>query len=85
MRQTSSTQASEAMRVSARSIGKQGQAVPALYGGTTRDYAMMETAFHAVPYTAGFKSYGKAKLVGKMHSTIQLSAPLQLINLAGSD
>jgi len=46
---------------------------------------MMETAFHAVPYTAGFKSYGKAKLVGKMHSTIQLSAPLQLINLAGSD
>src|SRR3546814_11448371 len=32
--------------------------------------------------TAGFKSYDKAKLAGQVHSTIQLAAPLQLVNLA---
>src|SRR3546814_920571 len=61
---------------------KQGQTVPTLYGGTTRDCALMETVFHDVPHTAGFKSYDKAKLAGQVHSTIQLAAPLQLVNLA---
>src|SRR3546814_15102893 len=42
----------------------------------------METVFHDVPHTAGFKSYDKAKLAGQVHSTIQLAAPLQLVNLA---
>lgn len=61
---------------------EQGQAVPTLYGGTTRDCALMETVFHDVPHTAGFKSYDKAKLAGQVHSTIQLTVPLQLVNLA---
>lgn len=61
---------------------EQGQPIPTLYGGTTRDCALMETVFHDVPHTAGFKSFDKAKLGGQVHSTVQVAEPLQLVDLA---
>lgn len=60
----------------------QGQAIPILYGGTTLACALMETVFHDVPHTPGFKSFDKAKLAGQVHSTVQVKAPLQLVDLA---
>lgn len=59
-----------------------GRSIPTLYGGTSRDCALMETVFHDVPYAAGFKSYDKKKLLGQRHSTVELSAPLSLVDLA---
>lgn len=59
-----------------------GKAISTLYGGTSRDCAMMETIFHDVPYAAGFKSYDKKKLLAQMHSMLQLNAPLTLVDLA---
>lgn len=43
----------------------QGRAIPTLYGGTTVDCALMETVFHDVPHTAGFKSFDKASWQGR--------------------
>ncbi|WLG93854.1 RES family NAD+ phosphorylase [Pseudomonas sp. FP198] len=60
----------------------QGRAIPTLYGGTTADCALMETVFHDVPHTAGFKSFDKGKLTGQVHSTVQVSQPLHLVDLS---
>ncbi|UVL86257.1 RES family NAD+ phosphorylase [Pseudomonas sp. B21-028] len=60
----------------------QGQAIPTLYGGTTVECALMETIFHDVPHTAGFKSFDKSKLAGQVHSVVQVSQPLQLVDLS---
>lgn len=60
----------------------QGQAIPTLYAGTTLPCALMETVFHDVPHTAGFKSFDKAKLAGQVHSTIRVEADLQLVDLS---
>ncbi|MCJ8208017.1 RES family NAD+ phosphorylase [Pseudomonas sp. RGM2987] len=60
----------------------QGRAIPTLYGGTTVECALMETVFHDVPHTAGFKSFDKGKLAGQMHSSVQVSQPLQLVDLS---
>ncbi|KHN52881.1 hypothetical protein OI70_18950 [Dickeya fangzhongdai] len=60
----------------------QGLAIPTLYGGTTMTCALMETVFHDVPHTAGFKSYDKSKLAGQVHSTVQVGVSLQLVDLA---
>ncbi|VFR21237.1 hypothetical protein AMP9_3919 [plant metagenome] len=54
----------------------QGQAIPTLYAGTTLPCALMETVFHDVPHTAGFKSFDKAKLAGQVHSTVRVEADL---------
>ena len=62
--------------------GDQGQPIPALYGGTTLDCALMETVFHDVPHTAGFKSLDKGKLAGQVHSTLEVVQPLQLVDLS---
>ena len=59
-----------------------GKAIPTLYGGTSCECALMETVFHDVPHAAGFKSYDKKKLLGQVHSTMQLSTPLVLVDLA---
>jgi hypothetical protein len=59
-----------------------GKPIPTMYGGTTMACALMETVFHDVPYTAGFKSFDKSKLVGQMHSTVQVGQELQLVDLA---
>lgn len=60
----------------------QGQAIPTLYAGTTLPCALMETVFHDVPHTAGFKSFDKAKLAGQVHSTVQVQTDLQLVDLS---
>lgn len=59
-----------------------GKPIPTLYGGTTMDCALMETVFHDVPHTAGFKSFDKGKLVDQVHSTVQVEQELQLVDLA---
>lgn len=59
----------------------QGQPIPTLYGGTTMDCALMETVFHDVPHTAGFKSFDKEKLVGQVHSIVEVAQPLQVVDL----
>jgi hypothetical protein len=60
----------------------EGQPIPTLYGGTTMDCALMETVFHDVPHTAGFKSFDKGKLIDQVHSRLEVSQPLQLVDLA---
>lgn len=42
----------------------------------------METVFHDVPHTAGFKSFDKGKLVGQVHSAVQVSQSLHLVDLS---
>lgn len=59
-----------------------GKPIPTLYGGTTMECALMETVFHDVPHTAGFKSFDKGKLVEQVHSTVRLEQELQLVDLA---
>ncbi|WP_025806336.1 RES family NAD+ phosphorylase [Pseudomonas chlororaphis] len=59
-----------------------GEAIPTLYGGTTADCAMMETIFHDVPHAPGLKTIDKGKLVGQVHSEVELTQDLQLVDLA---
>jgi hypothetical protein len=61
---------------------EQGNVIPILYGGTTADCALMETVFHDVPYTAGFKSFDKGKLTNQIHSTIEVTQRLRMVDLA---
>lgn len=60
----------------------QGDAIPTLYGGSTMDCALMETVFHDVPYAPGFKTLDKSKLSGQVHSKVEVTQDLQLIDLA---
>lgn len=59
-----------------------GKPVPTLYGGMTLECALMETVFHDVAHTAGFKSFDKGKLRGQVHSTLQVAQRLELVDLA---
>lgn len=59
----------------------QGQPIPTLYGGSSIDCALMETVFHDVPFAPGFKSQDKAKLNNQQHSSLRLTAELQLVDL----
>lgn len=56
--------------------------IPTLYGGATMECALMETVFHDVPYTAGFKTFGKEKLARQVHSSVRVEQQLQLVDLA---
>ena len=58
-----------------------GATIPTLYAGTTLDCALLETIFHDVPYTAGFKSIDKARLTSQVHSTIETHSDLTLVEL----
>lgn len=58
-----------------------GEPIPTLYAGTTFPCALMETVFHDVPHTTGFKSFDKSKLAGQMHSEVELTQDLQLVDL----
>lgn len=60
---------------------RRGASVPTLYAGTTLPCALMETVFHDVPHTPGFKSFDKAKLFGQQHSTVQVLQDLRLADL----
>jgi hypothetical protein len=61
---------------------QRGTAIPTLYGGTTMGCALMETVFHDVPHTAGFKTFDKGKLTGQLHSAVEVQQELQLVDLA---
>ena len=60
----------------------QGAPIPTLYGGATMDCAMMETVFHDVPHAPGFKTLDKRKLEGQVHSCVEVTQDLQLVDLA---
>lgn len=60
----------------------QGQPIPTLYGGTTMECALMETVFHDVPHTAGFKTFDKSKLAGQLHSTVEVVQSMKVVDLA---
>ena len=59
-----------------------GKTIPTLYGGGSFEGAAMETVFHDVPYTAGFKTYDKAKLSGRRASIIRPLRDLLLVDLS---
>lgn len=58
-----------------------GVPIPTLYGGASFACAAMETVFHDVPFTAGFKTYDKAKLAGQVHSRLRPLRDLVLADL----
>lgn len=58
-----------------------GDPIPTLYAGMTKSCAMMETIFHDVPFTPGFKTYDKSKLEGQVHSTLKVIRELELVDL----
>lgn len=58
-----------------------GNVIPTLYAGTTFDCAAMESIFHDVPYTPGYKTYPKRRLAGHEHSTLEVSADIQVVDL----
>lgn len=60
----------------------EGRVIPTLYGGTTMACALMETVFHDVPHTAGFKTFDKGKLAGQMHSSVEVAQSLRVVDLA---
>lgn len=59
-----------------------GKVIPTLYAGTTLDCALMETIFHDVPFTAGFKPLSIRKMVGKVHTGFVPNVDLKLIDLS---
>lgn len=60
----------------------QGQPVPTLYAGATLACALMETVFHDVPFTPGFKSLDRQKLEAQMHARLHVQHELTLIDLS---
>ncbi|EPT9140726.1 RES family NAD+ phosphorylase [Klebsiella michiganensis] len=63
-------------------LDDKGNPIPTLYAGTTMDCALMETIFHDISHTAGFKSFDSGKLGGQVHSILKIAQPLQLVDLA---
>jgi hypothetical protein len=59
-----------------------GKLIPTLYGGSSFACAAMESVFHDVPFTAGFKAYDKGKLEGHGHSQFTAAQDLVLADLA---
>jgi hypothetical protein len=59
-----------------------GVVIPTLYAGTTLDCALMETIFHDLPFKAGFKPFSKLKMDGRVHSVLNPTADLLLIDLS---
>jgi RES domain-containing protein len=53
-----------------------------LYGGETFDCAVMETAFHDVPFAPGLKTYDKQKLENLVHSVLIPTSDLALADLS---
>ncbi len=62
-------------------LDNDGKPIPTLYGGTTMECALMETIFHDVPHTAGFKSFDKGKLEKQVHSIVHIGQELQFVDL----
>jgi len=59
-----------------------GVPIPTLYAGITQNCALMETAFHDVPYVPGFKTVDKNKLIELVHSIVETTSDLTLVDLA---
>jgi hypothetical protein len=59
-----------------------GEPIPTLYAGTSFPCVLMESVFHDVPHTAGFKSFDKNKLAGQIHSELETTCDLQLVDLS---
>lgn len=59
-----------------------GETIPTLYAGSSKDCAFMETIFHDVPFSPGFKTLDKHKLNGQLYSTITIAQDLTLIDLS---
>jgi hypothetical protein len=59
-----------------------GKAIPTIYGGSTFECAAMETVFHDVPFSPGFKSYDKLKLENQVHSVLIPKADILLADLS---
>ncbi|AXF76792.1 RES family NAD+ phosphorylase [Erwinia tracheiphila] len=59
----------------------EGEPVPTIYAGVTKDCAMMETVFHDVSFAPGVKTYDKSKLKGQVHSTLEVVEDLELLDL----
>ena len=58
-----------------------GSLIPTLYGGSSFACAAMESVFHDVPFTSGFKAYDKNKLGGHGHSQCIATRDLVLADL----
>ena len=56
--------------------------IPTLYGGSSFACAAMESVFHDVPFTAGFKAYDKNRLEGQGHSQFTATQDLALADLS---
>ncbi|WP_261640485.1 RES family NAD+ phosphorylase [Erwinia mallotivora] len=63
-------------------LNAEGEPVPTMYAGMTKDCAMMETVFHDVPLAPGVKTYDKSKLNGQVHSTLKVVEDLELLDLS---
>ena len=61
--------------------GADGSLIPTLYGGSSFACAAMESVFHDVPFTPGFKAYDKNKLAGHGHSQCVAARDLVLADL----
>jgi hypothetical protein len=59
-------------------------AIPTMYGGSTLDCALMETAFHDVPYTDKLKTIDKNKLAELAYSTVTSTVDLTLADLTST-
>lgn len=59
-----------------------GNPIPTLYGGSTFCCTLMETVFHDVPHTPGFKTFDRGKLSGQVHSTVEVHRKLDLVDLS---
>jgi hypothetical protein len=60
---------------------RHARAIPTLYGGSSFACAAMESVFHDVPFTPGFKAYDKNKLLGHGHSQCVATRDLVLADL----
>lgn len=56
--------------------------IPTMYAATTFECAVMETAFHDVPYTSDLKTYQKSKLKHLVYSQLAVQSDLSLIDLS---
>jgi len=61
-----------------------GASIPTLYGGTTFDFAAMETVFHDVPIAPGLKTFDQAKLAEQVYSTVTPRRDLVLADLSST-
>ncbi|WP_418648288.1 RES family NAD+ phosphorylase [Thauera butanivorans] len=59
-----------------------GDLIPTLYAAATFEAALMESVFHDIPHTPGFKQFDKRKLQGQMHSEVQATQDLKLADLS---